>query len=134
MRKLLMTLSSVLIAATFAIPLASAATDTGFSIKYVSGGATARGREHMAKMAAEYDLQIAFKAPKEDQDYTDVRLGMIDSTGKSVLNAKAGGPLFYIQIPPGDYTVTANLGGKQLSQTTTVAPGHTSRLTFDWRT
>lgn len=142
MKHTLTSLSSILLVVAFAAPAAAtapaadspSAASSGFSIMFVSGGATAQGREHMKKMAADYDLLLDFKAPKDDQDYTNVDVRVTDDNGQTMLDAGAGGPLFYIQIAPGDYTVTADLEGHQLARSVHVAPHETSKLTFDWRT
>ena len=142
MRQVLPMLTSVLLAVTFAVPAANAATGqampsstaSGSSIKFVSGGADQQSRERMKQMAADYNLLLNFNGSKADQDYKDVQVSITDDNGKLMLNASSGGPLFYIEVPPGHYAVTADLHGKHLIKSVQVAAHETSRLTFNWQT
>lgn len=121
---------------------ANAATESGgmpqsksaMSIKFVSGGASPEGRQHMQRMAGDFDLMLTLQAAKDNEDYTKAKVSVQEQGGKELLNAMAGGPLFYVQIPPGEYKVSVDLDGKQLVKTAHVAPNESTKLTFDWRT
>ena len=142
MTKALATLASLLLSVMLAAPAANAASNpatsvmmasTG-SIKYISGGGDKASRMRMEKMAADCNLLLNFAGPKKDQDYKGVQVSVTDDSGKVMLNAKAGGPLFYVEVPPGHYAVTADLDGKHLVQSVRVSPHEKSRLTFNWAT
>lgn len=105
----------------------------GFGVMYVSGGSTADSRARMQRMAGDYDLHITLASARDDEDYGDARVMVGDATGAQLLNASAAGPMFFVQIPPGDYTVSADLNGRHLVKTARITPQQTTRLTFDWR-
>lgn len=135
-------LASLLLGVMLAIPAANAASSpagtismsSNGSIKFISGGNDQEGRERMKKLAADCDLLLNFVGPKKDQDYTGLQVSVTDANGKVMLNAKAGGPLFYVEVPPGHYAVSADLDGKRLVQSVRVSAHEKSRLTFNWQT
>ena len=142
MKQALATLASLLCSVMLAVPAANAATNpatsismasTG-SIKFISGGGDKQSRERMQKLAEDCNLLLNFEGPKKQTDYTNVKVSVTDDNGKVMLNAKAGGPLFYVEVPPGHYAVTADLDGKHLVQSVRVSPHEKSRLTFNWQT
>ena len=142
MKQALATLASLLFSVMLAAPAANAASNpaasvsmaSSGSIKFISGGRDKQSRERMQKMAADCNLLLNFEGPKKQTDYTGVNVSVTDDSGKVMLNAKAGGPLFYVEVPPGHYAVTADLDGKHLVQSVRVSPHEQSRLTFNWRT
>jgi len=141
MKHLTKTLTPIALAMAFSLPAVAAASSAasdaakanGFSVKFVTGGGSSEARKHMQHMASEFDLLLEFDAPAMNRDYRNVEVKMSDDAGKIVLDAPAAGPLFSIQIPPGHYTVTADLGGKQQVRSVDVAAGSTKHLTFDWQ-
>ena len=142
MKQALATLASLLFSVMLAAPAANAASNpaasvsmaSSGSIKFISGGGDKQSRERMQKMAADCNLLLNFEGPKKQTDYTGVKVSVTDDSGKVMLNAKAGGPLFYVEVPPGHYAVTADLDGKHLVQSVRVSPHEQSRLTFNCRT
>ena len=142
MRQALPILTSLILAVTFAVPAVNAATGqvmpsstaSGTSIKFVSGGADQKSQERMKRMATDYNLLLSFAGSKADQNYTDVQVTITDDNGKVMLNASSGGPLFYVEVPPGHYAVTADLHGKHLIKSVRIANHETSRLAFNWQT
>ena len=84
-------------------------TKQGFS--YISGGIGAEEREQMEKWAKAYNLELSF-AVKTGQYLSDVSLTIEDEKGNAIVTTIAQGPWFYIQLPPGRYTVKATFEGQ----------------------
>ena len=105
MKQALATLASLLFTVMLAAPAANAASNpaasvsmaSAGSIKFISGGGDKQSRERMQKMAADCNLLLNFEGPKKQTDYTGVKVSVTDDNGKVMLNAKAGGPLFYVE-------------------------------------
>lgn len=123
-------LGPVTIAAAVTMPESPAMP--GFSVMFASGGGTADSRSRMQRMAGEFDLLVTFASVRNDEDYREARVRVTDSSGRELLNAAAAGPLFYVQLPPGGYSVAADLKGTHLVKQARIAPHQTARVTFDW--
>jgi hypothetical protein len=73
---------------------------------YMSGGIGVEERNQMRQAAKEYNLGLSF-AGKSRGYLTDVGVVITDDKGKQILSAANTGPWFYVQLPPGKYTVKA---------------------------
>src|SRR4030042_2735367 len=81
-------------------------------IPYVSGGIGSDEREKLAAIGKNYSLKLVF-AIKGGEYLADVEVEISDSTGKKVLDAVADGPWFFTNLPPGKFTITATMMGKE---------------------
>jgi hypothetical protein len=108
---------------------AMAAHDKVVTLQYQSGGNTPASRERLAEAAKadDYDLQIHL--PKIGGDYRDMTVMVTNANNLNVLNARAGGPLFYARLPKGNYTVKVDAGHKEaLAKDIKVSPNHTATV------
>ncbi len=78
---------------------------------YMSGGIGVEERNEMRRAVEEYNLGLWF-AGKSRHYVTDVDVVISDDKGKQILSAANTGPWFYVQLPPGMYTVKATYNGK----------------------
>ena len=96
------------------------------TLQYQSGGNSSASRERLAEAAKvdDYDLQIHL--PKNGGDFRSMTVSVTDNTSNTnLLNASAGGPLFYARLPEGDYTVKVDAGGKKaVVKDVKVTPNH----------
>ena len=95
------------------------------TLQYQSGGNTAESRERLLDdaKADDYDLQIHL--PNTGGDYRDMIVTVTDAKNLTVLNAHAGGPLFYARLPKGEYTVKVDSGHKEaMAKDVMVVPEH----------
>ena len=77
----------------------------------MSGGFGVEERNEMRRVAKAYNLGLSF-AGKSRSYLTDVNIVISDDKGQQVLSASNTGPWFYVQLPPGTYTVKAAYNGK----------------------
>lgn len=85
------------------------------AVSYVSGGAGDEEQRALEQAARDFNLKVTFASPTGAYGGGG-RLQISDASGKTVLDADARGPLFYAQLPPGKYTVTAlDAGGQKKS-------------------
>jgi len=101
-------------------------------IPYASGGVGLDERENLAAMSRNYSLKLVFAATSGK--YTaDVKVAIANSRGKEVLNAVSDGPWFFCNLPPGRYTVTATMLGKEKRNRVSIGKGQRQRtLSFSW--
>jgi len=81
-------------------------------IPHVSGGIGLDEREKLAAIGKNYSLKLVF-AIKSGEYLSGVKVEISDSIGKKVLDAVADGPWFFTDLPPGKYTITVTMMGKE---------------------
>lgn len=79
-------------------------------ISYVSGGVGDEEQKRLEEVARGFNLKITF-AGSSGAYGGGSRVEIRDRTGSTVIDAESRGPLFYAQLPPGSYTVTATGAG-----------------------
>jgi hypothetical protein len=80
-------------------------------VPFMSGGFGIEERNQMRQAAKSYNLGLSF-AGKSRGYLTDVNVVITDDKGRQVLSAANTGPWFYVQLPPGKYTIKATYNGK----------------------
>jgi hypothetical protein len=101
-------------------------------IRYVSGGIGLSERDELRALSDQFNLQLMFAMHGSGNYLADVQVRILDARGAPVLNATSQGPYFMAQLPPGSYTVEADMFGQTQRQTVRVGPRQ-SRLNFYWR-
>lgn len=80
-------------------------TEQGYG--YMTGGIGLDEREVMQSWGGAYDLKLSF-AETSGTYLSDVKLSIIeDEKGREMIRTTSNGPWFYVQLPPGTYTVKA---------------------------
>ena len=101
-------------------------------IPYVSGGIGSDEREKLAAIGKNYSLKLVF-AIKGGEYLADVKVEISDSIGKKVIDAVADGPWFFANLPPGKYTVTVTMMGKEKQNRVDIVKGQKqTTLRFYW--
>lgn len=105
-------------------------TQQGFP--YLSGGVSSNERQIMEGLGKDYNVKITF-AERGGAYLADVSLIITGTKGTEIVAATANGPWFFIQLPPGRYTVKATFNGQTKSTDAfTVAKDKTVRRTLIW--
>jgi hypothetical protein len=84
-------------------------TAAGFD--YMTGGTAFDEQQAMERQSAPYNLKLVF-APRSISLVTPVLLFIGDNHGRRIDKIMVQGPWFYIQLPPGGYTVVARIKKK----------------------
>ena len=92
-----------------AIIIVEGKTAQGFP--YLSGGVGADERIAMEEHGKAFNVKLEF-AETGGAYLADVKLEIVGGKNETVLSTTATGPWFYIQLPPGIYSVKAAFGGK----------------------
>ncbi len=101
-------------------------------INYVSGGIGESQQKSMQEIRKDYNLLLTFATKKTGEFEADVKVNIQSSTGKTIFEMDSVGPLFYVKLPPGKYRINAELNGKSLSQSASVAKTGSKQLAFYW--
>lgn len=86
-------------------------------IRYVSGGGTAESDEEMKQLAARFPIHLVFTAQGVEEPIDGVKVTVRDVKGTAILEATSEGPLFFVDVGSGRYTVDAEYAGEKQSQT-----------------
>lgn len=122
--------SVVLIAALMVIlPLAHAdAAPSG----YVNGGVGQEGYKMMRRIASRFPLHIAFSEGKDGAYLAAIPVTITDRLGKPSFVLPEAGPLLYVRLPKGTYTVKATYMGVTQSGKVTLDGERTRNVILHW--
>ncbi len=85
--------------------------------RYVSGGVTPDEVREMQTLAPRFPIQLYFHVHGSDDPVSGVNVTVRDVQGDTVLQARSDGPMFFIDITSGRYTIDAEYDGETLSET-----------------
>lgn len=100
-------------------------------ITYLNGG-VGEDEAKAIQQAQGYNLHMTFSTGPKDEYVPDVNLVIQKNPGSPVLTLSEAGPLVYVQLPPGKYTVVATRNGEERRDTAEVGSGAARNLVFHW--
>jgi len=92
-----------------AIMITEGKTSQGFP--YLFGRVSTNEREAMEERAKGYNVKLVF-AEKRGAFISGVTVVIASTKGAEIASLNTDGPWFYIQLPPGDYSVKATFKGE----------------------
>jgi len=103
-------------------------------VTWVSGGIGKDEADAMRALASRYDLRLVMaEAQKPRAAYlADIAVKITDANGKKVLDIRSKGPLLFLKLPPGRYTVSADVAGRTLTRAFTVKEGISRQAALIW--
>ncbi|QZP34772.1 carboxypeptidase regulatory-like domain-containing protein [Pseudomonas sp. DR48] len=101
-------------------------------ITYLSGG-VGEDEAKAIQQTTGYNLHMTFTIGPEGKYVPDVELVIQSTQGQSVLTLSQAGPLVYVQLPAGKYTVVATRHGEAKRDTTDVGKDNVRNLVFNWK-
>lgn len=100
-------------------------------VTYVSGGVGEEQQEQMQALAGQgYTLKLVFAEKGTGAYVANVRVMIADKSGHTLLDATADGPSFFVQLPEGDYRVTAEHAGMRQTRTVHASPRAGSTMIY----
>ncbi|VVO30507.1 carboxypeptidase regulatory-like domain-containing protein [Pseudomonas fluorescens] len=100
-------------------------------ITYLSGG-VGEDEAKAIQQTTGYNLHMTFAIGPENKYVPDVDVLIQKAQGQTVLTLSQAGPLVYVQLPPGKYTVVATRNGEERRDTAEVGSGAAHNLVFHW--
>jgi hypothetical protein len=101
-------------------------------IAYRTGGIGKDERDGLLLTTRGYGLKLVFAGRQQADFVADVAVDIFDPSGRKVLSAHDAGPLFFADLPPGQYRIDVNCRGRSFERTATVTPGKQTELAFFW--
>lgn len=83
---------------------------------YLNGGIGHNEQVSMRKDASHWPLRMTFSDKANNEFVADVGLKVFDAHGQAVLRLKDAGPMTFVQLPQGEYHVTASYKGQTLTR------------------
>jgi hypothetical protein len=102
------------------------------NIPYLSGGIGIDDRQDVESQARNYNLLI-MNANRTGQLAVDSSFVIKNRNGGEVINVADAGPLFYVKLPPGQYTITATSGDQTQTRTVQISSRGSKRLFLTWQ-
>ncbi|UZE24136.1 carboxypeptidase regulatory-like domain-containing protein [Pseudomonas sp. B21-056] len=100
-------------------------------ITYLSGG-IGEDEARAIGQAQGYNLHMTFAVGAENKYIPDVHVTIHNASGQTLLTLDEAGPLVYVQLPPGKYSVMATRNGEERRDTADVGRGAARNLVFHW--
>lgn len=75
-------------------------------VAYVSGGISKEEQQALQAMSGDYSLMVTFAIP-EGNYISGGKMKIEDDQGGTILDIETKGPIFYANLQPGMYTITA---------------------------
>lgn len=89
---------------------------------YLNGGIGQEEQQSMRKDASHWPLRMTFSDKANNEFVADVGLKVFDAQGQAVLRLKDAGPMTYVQLPQGEYRISASYKGDVLTREVHVGP------------
>lgn len=100
------------------------------NVTYITGGIGSEEREALQRVKTHYNLNV-LSAGRYGEYVSDVTVRIRDQRGMEVVNTNAG-PLLFVNLPPGIYTVEAAVEGQTRSQRVRVPEYGGTNVDFRW--
>jgi hypothetical protein len=103
-------------------------------VDYREGGIGEDEAQAMLQKSSEYPLMLTFAEYLNGKHaYTaDVQVRIADQSGDPVLQTKSDGPLMLVDLPQGEYEITATYEGETKEQRVQVQPQESKNVVFEW--
>ena len=103
---------------------------------YLNGGVGEEQADLMRDMSSHFPVRFTFSrhngTHNTDEFVADVRLRVVDSAGRTVLNLTGQGPIFLLRLPEGSYSVEAEHNGEVKTRRFQVVGGRHQDIAFSW--
>lgn len=116
----------------FANAVAQPADQFISSATFASGGASKEDPVRMHGLAAEFRLHLVFSRKPDGAYLSHVPVAIRDRNGNTVFELSSSGPLLFINLPQGDYLITATANGVTQTKSVTLHDQGTQDVEFIW--
>jgi hypothetical protein len=99
-------------------------------VRYLAGGIGADVREAMRDEARRYSVQLSFSAGRDQHYVPDIHVTVRDGRNNVVFELGDAGPLLYLDLPAGHYSVEVEHSGRTQRRSLPVGAGGTRTLGF----
>ena len=101
-------------------------------IHYLSGGAAKNERESLKTTEKDYNLKVS--SISAGGDYTGAfSLQILDARGTLLLETMTEGPIFYAELPVGQYQINGKYQGQEKTLYATLSVNRLKMVNFSWK-
>jgi hypothetical protein len=101
------------------------------SVSFLSGGVGQREQAALLEEAELHDLMVTFARRSDGAYLGNVDVTIRDATGEAVIDARTEGPILLADMPPGTYTISAQVPGWEVQQRSVeIGEGGLQRVQF----
>lgn len=100
-------------------------------ITYLSGG-VGEDESKAIEQTTGYNLHMTFLVGTGNEYIPDVNVVIQNAPGQTVLTLNDAGPLVYVKLPVGKYTVIATRNGETRKDVADIGSGAARNLVFHW--
>ena len=100
-------------------------------VMYVSGGIGTEAVELLNSMQKDFNLKMVF-TDKAGEYLSDVKVTIIDSGGRVLLDAVTDGPLLMAKLQAGRYRIDATFDGRSERRNVAVTANRLTSVGFQW--
>ena len=101
-------------------------------VSFVSGGVGQYEADAMQSVRGDYNLHLLFALQGTGEYLSNVKVNITDAKGNSYLDVLADGPMLFVQLKPGRYTVYADLDGRISHKKVNITGRKPVSLSFLW--
>jgi hypothetical protein len=101
---------------------------------FLNGGIGEDEADAMRSKAHEFPLRLIFADGPRNEFTANIPVVISDARGNSVLALPDAGPMLYVMLPEGIYTVTAQADGITKTQHLALKAGQGQNVVFHWNT
>jgi len=94
------------------------------SVEFVSGGVGEHEQRFMRALRGDYNLQIVLAVKGSGEYVSDVKVQIMDASGKTILDMTTKGPELFVKLKPGHYKLSADRDGHVIEATMLVPAKH----------
>lgn len=99
---------------------------------YLTGGATEEDSAAIRKHGMDYGLQLFFAVDHKPTAPGEVKVKVLNQAQETIVDAVADGPLFFLKVDGGRYTVILDRGGDVLEKTFDLIGRRFGQFSFEW--
>lgn len=99
---------------------------------FLSGGVGQGEVEAMRRAAGDYNLRMTF-TEQGGQYLADVAVDVRKPNGETVLSTISDGPMIFVDLPPGNYVVDAEFGGRTQTRRISLGRDKHREMVMRWR-
>lgn len=103
---------------------------------YLNGGFGEEQADLMRDISSQFPVRFTFSrrngTHNTDEFVADVRLRIIDSGGRTILDLPQQGPIFLLRLPEGTYSIEAERNGEVKTRRFDIVAGRRQVIALSW--
>lgn len=99
---------------------------------YLTGGVSDEDAAAMKKRGPDYGLQLFFSVDHQPTAPGEIKVKILNQAQETIIDSVAEGPLFFVKVDGGRYTLILDRGGDVKEKTFDLIGRRFGQFSFDW--